>query len=302
MTAPLSKQQLAERCVCAATSVQDRTVAEHAVWCPSRKPTSERIAEVKAGSGRPLMDGELEWLRGDASRAELHISGSRAGAFPMTDDLPGFVVELAQKLAAVVAELDRTRVALSQSENDLTGARLSLWEEEQETRSLREERHSTNESLDDAVRELRVLVAHRAPITDSELAALSDGPDVDVYEPLLRRLLDAEAEAGRLRARAVSRDEHVDRLTECLVDRTIDVQTTEQRVAELEAALSTATAHVAEQDSDLGGWSARVADLEARLRRVGMATTYRLESGKGFVYVEDIADAVFGRPTAGGAR
>lgn len=232
MTAPLSEQQLAERCVCAATLVQDRTAAEHAVWCPSRKPTSERIAEVKAGSGRPLMDGELEWLRGDASRAELHISGSRAGAFPMTDDLPGFVVELAQKLAAVVAELDRTRVALSQSENDLTGARLSLWEEEQDTRALREERHSTNEVLSDAAEALRAQ---------------------------------------------------------------------NQRVAELEVALSTATAHVAEQDSDLGGWSARVADLEARLRRVGMATTYRLESGKGFVYVEDIADAVFGRPATGGA-
>lgn len=156
MNAPLSEQQLAERCVCAATSVEDRTAAEHAVWCPSRKPTSERIAEVKAGSGRPLMDGELEWLRGDASRAELHISGSRAGAFPMTDDLPGFVVELAQKLGAVVAELDRTRTALTQSENDLTGARLSLWEEEQDTRALREERHSTNEVLDDAVAALKV--------------------------------------------------------------------------------------------------------------------------------------------------
>lgn len=41
-------------------------------------------------------------------------------------------------------------------EDELTGARLALFEEEQETAALREERHSTNEALDDAIRALRV--------------------------------------------------------------------------------------------------------------------------------------------------
>jgi hypothetical protein len=40
-------------------------------------------------------------------------------------------------------------------EDELTGARLALFEEEQETAALREERHSTNEALDDAIRALR---------------------------------------------------------------------------------------------------------------------------------------------------
>lgn len=41
-------------------------------------------------------------------------------------------------------------------EDELTGARLALFEEEQENAALREERHSTNEALDDAIRALRV--------------------------------------------------------------------------------------------------------------------------------------------------
>lgn len=132
MNAPL----IPTHCVCEATDPADPTAAEHAVWCPARKPTPERIREITAGTGRPLMAGELAWLRGDASRAELHISGAAAGAFPLSDNLPAWVAELGRKLGAVVAELDRTRTVLKQSENDLTGARLSLWEEEQQSRQL----------------------------------------------------------------------------------------------------------------------------------------------------------------------
>lgn len=133
MSAPLSTP----RCVCQATSAVAPTGAEHEVWCPSRKPSDERIAEIKAGGGPVMLAGELEWLAGDASRAELHVSGAAAGAFPLSDDLPGWVAELGRKLGAVVAELDRTRSALAQSEHELTGARLALWEEEQDHRRTR---------------------------------------------------------------------------------------------------------------------------------------------------------------------
>lgn len=132
MSAPLDAV-----CACGATPADDPTLAEHAVWCGASTPSPARIAEITSGRGRPVLDGELTWLAGDASRAELHIGGVRAGAFPLTEDLPSAHVVLAQKLGAVVAELRRTRSVLAQSENDLTGARLSLWEEEQDTARLR---------------------------------------------------------------------------------------------------------------------------------------------------------------------
>jgi hypothetical protein len=124
-------------CACGATPADDPTLAEHAVWCGASTPSPARIAEITSGRGRPVLDGELTWLAGDASRAELHIGGVRAGAFPLMEDLPSAYVVLAQKLGAVVAELRRTRSVLAQSENDLTGARLSLWEEEQDSARLR---------------------------------------------------------------------------------------------------------------------------------------------------------------------
>lgn len=79
-------------------------------------------------------------------------------------------------LRTVLDEAEELRTALNQSENDVTGANLSLWEEEQDAARLRlalesarrgrrqararvaeleAERHSTNEALDDAVREVR---------------------------------------------------------------------------------------------------------------------------------------------------
>jgi len=56
-----------------------------------------------------------------------------------------------------VSELYRLRAENNQLRNDITGACLARYEEEQENERLLKERHSTNEALDDVVREVAAL-------------------------------------------------------------------------------------------------------------------------------------------------
>lgn len=201
MSAPLSP----ERCACRATLATDPAAAEHEKWCAWVKPTPERIAEIKAGTGPVMLAGELKWLAGDASRAELHISGAAAGAFPLSDDLPGMVAELGRKLGAVVAELDRTRTALAESENDLTGARLDLWEEEQDTRRLRLALKSARRGRARARQRVAELLAERLPLAPRERLTLRFALQVltDAVETDLAIITDDDR-AAMTRLRALS--------------------------------------------------------------------------------------------------
>jgi hypothetical protein len=64
--------------------------------------------------------------------------------------------------------------------------------------------------------------------------------------------------------------------------------------ARLRDALRDATDQIAGLESELGGATAEVAALNARLHDAAMARTWRLENGKKFVYAEDIAPALLG--------
>ncbi|MFE5563336.1 hypothetical protein [Streptomyces sp. NPDC056544] len=63
-----------------------------------------------------------------------------------------------------VSELYRLRAENNQLRHDITGACLARYEEEQENERLLKERHSTNEALDDAVREAATLRARVAEL------------------------------------------------------------------------------------------------------------------------------------------
>lgn len=125
MTAPLSEEQLAEMGV----------------------PSPERLREVRDGMGAPLTDDELTWLRGDAGRYELHIRGAQGGHFPMSEDLPGAVVALAQRLGAAVAEVDRLRGCLDSEERESAHQQAERVRVQTRVAELEAERHETNEAL-----------------------------------------------------------------------------------------------------------------------------------------------------------
>lgn len=89
-----------------------------------------------------------------------------------------------EDLAAVVAELGALpvpvgSVPLRDAEDELTGARLSLFEEEQENARLLEERHSTNEALSKADVQRQ---ADRDRIAELE-GILSAATEFRVWEP-----------------------------------------------------------------------------------------------------------------------
>jgi hypothetical protein len=87
------------------TCVCDET--PHPTWCPASVPTDERITEIRQGLGGPLTLRELSWIKGAAGRHELHVTGSRGGHWPLTDDLPGALLLVSQYLAAAVAVIER---------------------------------------------------------------------------------------------------------------------------------------------------------------------------------------------------
>lgn len=93
-------------CVCREDPAAGPAHSGHEAWCPARKPTPERITELRQGIGEEVTRDELDWLRGAAGRHELHVTGSRDGDWPLRD-LPGAVVLLAQYLDAAVAALGR---------------------------------------------------------------------------------------------------------------------------------------------------------------------------------------------------
>lgn len=74
----------------------------------------------------------------------------------------------------------------------------------------------------------------------------------------------------------------------------VELRREHEENARLRAALGAATDHVAALESDLGGATAEIAALKARLHEAASARTWRLENGKKFVYVEDIAPALLG--------
>jgi hypothetical protein len=79
----------------------------HPTWCPASIPTDARITEIRQGTGEPLTARELTWLQGAAHRHELHVTGSRGGHWPLTDDLPGALLLVSQYLAAAMAVIER---------------------------------------------------------------------------------------------------------------------------------------------------------------------------------------------------
>ncbi|MEE4545545.1 hypothetical protein V2S66_26705 [Streptomyces sp. V4-01] len=164
----------------------------------------ERLAEI-AARAEAATEGPWEpcpgisrtfygYLQGEYLRGVGDINfgvGEQANA-----DL-AFVLAAREDVPALVAELDEMRAVLAQSEQELTGARLALWEEEQDTRRLRvalrsarrgraaartrlaeleAERHSTNEALDDAVTALRDAAAERQFAVEAGHAVASGGP------------------------------------------------------------------------------------------------------------------------------
>lgn len=96
-------------CVCRTDPAAGPAHEEHAKWCAASRPTAERIAEIRQGIGDELTRDELYWLSGAAGRHELHVTGARGGHWPLTDDLPGAVLLLAQYLAAAVAVIARSQ-------------------------------------------------------------------------------------------------------------------------------------------------------------------------------------------------
>lgn len=83
-----------------------------------------------------------------------------------------------------VSELYRLRAENNQLRNDITGACLARYEEEQENERLLKERHSTNEALDSAVREaaeLRARVAELEAFPD-RAAVLREAADAIVAD------------------------------------------------------------------------------------------------------------------------
>jgi hypothetical protein len=75
-----------------------------------------------------------------------------------------------------------------------------------------------------------------------------------------------------------------------------DVRSLRAQVAELTAELAEVKDHHAHVMAMAEQRVAKATELKRRLFKIGSAQTYRLESGKKFIYVEDIADAVLGRP------
>lgn len=105
----------ASGCVCRTDPAEGPAHEGHGKWCPASRPTVERIAEIRQGIGDELTRDELHWLSGAAGRNEAHIIGARGGHWPLTDDLPGVVVLLAQYLAATVAVIERSQPYASTS-------------------------------------------------------------------------------------------------------------------------------------------------------------------------------------------
>ena len=87
----------------------------HPTWCPASIPTDQRITEIRNGVGGPLTARELTWMTGAAARHELHVTGSRGGHWPLTDDLPGALLLVSQYLAATTAVIERAGLVEEQA-------------------------------------------------------------------------------------------------------------------------------------------------------------------------------------------
>lgn len=110
------------------------------------------------------------------------------------------VEQLTADIGALRTEVEELHAALTQSEHELTGARLALWEEEQETRRLQAERHSTNEALDDAVRAIREKDARIAELEAAPLAWAEklDAKSLDNLLITLSQAADHEPVSGAI--------------------------------------------------------------------------------------------------------
>jgi hypothetical protein len=111
----------AYHCVCREDPAAGPAHEGHATWCPARKPTPERVDQIRRGIGDELTRDELEWLKGTAGRNEAHIIGARGGHWPMRD-LPGAVLLLAQYLAATVAVIERAMPDAAGEKDSATAA------------------------------------------------------------------------------------------------------------------------------------------------------------------------------------
>lgn len=95
-----------------------------------------------------------------------------------------FVDDAMNELAALRSENNQLR-------NDITGACLARYEEEQENARLLKERHSTNEALDDAVRELAALRARVAELETERKKYVGVEPTVAEELAYVNRCLNA---------------------------------------------------------------------------------------------------------------
>ncbi|MFC8267756.1 hypothetical protein ACFUIZ_18795 [Streptomyces cinereoruber] len=123
----------------------------------------------------------VEWLTkkaGEFGRSNRDARAASDAVARMADKLARGAVRDDEtglsELYRLRSENGRLRSEARQLQNDITGACLARYEEEQENARLREERHSTNEALDDAVRELRAQRDRIAELPDRLVAVLTE--------------------------------------------------------------------------------------------------------------------------------
>lgn len=129
-------------------------------------PCRDRMQAEFVAAGHPAVVGALltgeqlaeyrsadigDWCQGPWTQDSVEGPTGEAGHFLVKDrdgqtvamvphwagSIALFIAVARDAVPALLAELDEMRTVLAQSEQELTGARLALWEEEQDTRRLR---------------------------------------------------------------------------------------------------------------------------------------------------------------------